>query len=270
MNCEEIRRHWHLYHDSEGDAELHWSVSQHLESCPGCAEWYSKQSRFEDLLAEKLAGASDERMLDESPLWQGVLAGAGLVQPAATRRWFLFGSLLACAAGLLLLLGGSWLWPRSDSASLSRLTADWHERLAQGELQPPFASGSDIEIEDYLLREVTFPVRCPPRQDSGFAVRGAGTCRVGDQAAAYVVGHVDDRPVSLFILSRDSLDAFPHQRAELTREAIHRCREGEQEMALAVIDRNLVLVVGQVPQDRLTRVLRAYGTYPHPTPHPTI
>jgi hypothetical protein len=34
-------------------------------------------------------------------------------------------------------------------------------------------------------------------------------------------------------------------------------------MALTVIDSNLVLAVGKVPPDRLVRVVRAYGTYPH-------
>lgn len=267
MNCEDIRRHWHLYHDSEGDAEMHWSVSQHLENCAPCAEWFAKQSRFETLLAEKLLQSPGDEAPGGGPPWAEILIAAGVARPAPTRRWFLFSSLMACAAAIMLLVGGSWLfWSGGgEPPSLSRVTADWHERLAAGDVRAPFESQSDLEVEDYLLHEVSFPVRCPPRKDSGFAVRGAGTCRLGDQAAAYVVGHVDDQPVSLFILSRDSLPAFPHQRAELQREAIHRCREGDQEMALSVIDRNLVLVVGRVPQDRLTRVLRAYGTYPHRT-----
>ena len=110
---------------------------------------------------------------------------------------------------------------------------------------------------------MTFPVRCPPRQDSGFAVQGAGTCQLGSQPAAFVVGEVDQSPVSIFILSRDSLPEFPHQQQALRREAIHRCREGQHEMVLSVIDRNLVLVIGDISQERLLRVLRAYGTYPH-------
>lgn len=260
MNCPEVRRHWHLYHDSEGDADLHWGISQHLDRCSACAQWFAGQSRFEQLLADKLSQPADDHRL-----WEQVLAGAGLVQPATGRRWLIFSTLAACAAALLM-LAAPWLLQtaRPDQPdSLSRLVAAWHDRLSMGSLSVPFASESDLEVEDYLLREVSFPVRCPPRKDSGFAVQGAGTCRLGGQPAAYVVGHVEQTPVLLFILSRESLAAFPHQQAELGREAIHRCREGRREMAVSIIDRNLVLVVGQVPQDRLTRVLQAYGSYPH-------
>jgi len=261
MNCDEIRRHWNLYHDSEGDAELHWTISQHLDDCPSCAEWFAKQSRFEDLLAEKLGDVSGDEQV-----WQRVLAGAQLARPATNRRWFVYSSLVACAASLLLLVSGFWLMQLSGAngtASLSHLAAEWHEQLTSGQVRAPFESESDLKVEDYLLREVDFPVRCPPRKDSGFAVQGAGTCRLGDQPTAYVVGRVDDRPVSLFILSRESLAKFPQQRDELSREAIHQCREGKQEMALSIIDKNVVLVIGPVPQDQLARVLKAYGTYPH-------
>jgi len=260
MNCDEIRRHWSLYHDSEGDAELHWQISQHLERCIPCAEWFAKQSRFEDLLVGKLREPTED-----GQVWSSVLAGAALTRPKMARRWLLF-ILAACAATLLLAVFGPWrlgdIGERPDQ-SLSALTANWHERLSSGRLAIPFESSSDMEVEDYLRSEVTFPVRCPPRQDSGFAVQGAGTCQLGSQSAAFVVGHVDQTPVSIFILSRDSLPEFPHQQQALRAEAIHRCREGQHELALSVIDRNLVLVIGNVSQDRLLRVLRAYGTYPH-------
>jgi len=263
MNCEHIRRHWDLYHDSEGDAELHWNISQHLDNCAACAEWFSKQSRLEDLLSEKL-----NTLPPDGELWAGVLGNAGLSRPATTRRWFVFSSLATLAASVLLLVAGAWLWQvdrHGDASSLSKLAATWHGHWTAGEIRPPFESSSDLEVEDYLLQEVNFPVRCPPRKDSGFAVQGAGTCHLDDESTAYVVGHVDEEPVSLFILSRNSLARFPHQQEALSREIIHRCREGSQEMALSVIDQNVVLVVGRVPQDRLTRVLQAYGTYPHRT-----
>lgn len=261
MNCDEIRRHWNLYHDSEGDAELHWQISQHLEQCIPCAEWFVKQSRFEDFLNDKLREPADD-----AQVWATVLSGAGLTRPKATRRWLLFTTLAVCAATLLLAVFGPWRLMSvgdRDTHSLSALSANWHERLSSGRASIPFESSSDSDVENYLRHEVAFPVRCPPRQDSGFAVQGAGTCQLGSQPAAFVVGQVDATPVSIFILSRDSLPQFRHQQQALRTEAIHRCREGQHELALSVIDRNLVLVIGDVSQERLLRVLRAYGTYPH-------
>ena len=49
----------------------------------------------------------------------------------------------------------------------------------------------------------------------------------------------------------------------MTKESVHRCREGQFEMALSIVDRNLVLVIGRVKPERLERVLGFYGTYPH-------
>jgi len=69
--------------------------------------------------------------------------------------------------------------------------------------------------------------------------------------------------VSIFVLPRESLDVFPRQRAELSRESLAACREGNTEMVLSIIDRNLVLVAGDVDRSKLTRVLKSYGTYPH-------
>ena len=261
MNCDDIRRHWHLYHDSEGDAELHWRINQHLGNCTECAEWFAKQSRFEELVSQKLAADSTD-----GDVWASVLDRAGLARPKPARRWALFSCIAACAAAILLLVGAScyWLVGRTNSsASLPSLAAARHTGFAGGGMQLSFHSESDLEVEDYLRQEVSFPVRCPPRKDSGFAVEGAGTCQLAGEPAAVVMGHVDRAPVSIFILSRDSLAAFPHQRASLRRKAVHRCREGEFEMALSVIDRNVVLVVGRAPAESLLRVLRAYGTYPH-------
>ena len=35
MTCTEARQQWNLYHDSEGDAELHFQVNEHLAMCAG-------------------------------------------------------------------------------------------------------------------------------------------------------------------------------------------------------------------------------------------
>src|SRR5260370_38340894 len=101
MNCNEARQHWNLYHDSEGDAELHFQISEHLAICPDCAEWFGQQSRLEGLLAEKLTCQSPT-----PELWNQVLSRCGLIRPAAARRWLWLAGVAAWAA----LLGMALLW----------------------------------------------------------------------------------------------------------------------------------------------------------------
>jgi hypothetical protein len=257
MNCSEARQHWNLYHDSEGDVELHFRIEEHLANCAGCAEWFHSQSRLEDLLAEKLAARTPD-----PELWNRVLVGTGLVKPASTRRWILFSSMAACAATIALLV--VWNGDRFSGAptnDLADLTGSWHERLASGVEALQFKSQSDLEVEDYLRKQVSFPVRCPPRKDAGFEVRGAGVCRLADQPAAYLAGHVDMTPVSIFVMPRGSLAAFSKYSGDAAGEVAHR-RIGSLESVLGVVDQNAVLVVGQTDPARLERVLKAYGTYP--------
>jgi hypothetical protein len=260
MNCDEAREHWGLYHDSEGDPELFLRINAHLAECPACAEWFHRESRLEDHLSARLSGG------EATPdLWSRVLARSG-VQPAPAtsnvRRWVLLGASLALAACVLVAAALS--LTGLGAASLSRLSADVHDRISAGVEPVEFASDSDLEVEHYLRQRVTFPVRCPPRNDTGFVVAGAGTTTLADESAAYVFGHVDGRPVSVVILARDSLARFPRQLVAVREEGTHRCREGRHEMLMREIDRNVVVVIGDADSGRLERVLNAYGTYHEP------
>ncbi len=258
MNCNEARQHWNLYHDSEGDAELHFRVSEHLAGCPDCAQWFTQQSRLEDLLVDKLRDGP------KTPeLWNQVLAHSGLIQPAPARRWLWLASIAACAAVFVVAMLGTWNHsPVPPSPDLAKLTGACHQRLVAGEERVQFESRSDLDVEDFLRKRVSFAVRCPPRKDAGFAVQGAGICQFAEQPAAYLSGRVEETPVSVFVLPRDSLSAFPHQQDALLKEKTHRCREGQYAMVLGVIDKNAVLVIGQTEPERLEKVLSAYGTYP--------
>ncbi len=263
MNCDETRRHWNLYHDSEGDPALHLAINEHLAACSDCAEWYFKQSLFEDQLVQHLAPPAVD-----APLWQSVLAAAGVTKVAPRTTVGSRITLLASLAAALLMavsLGIIWRTLQSqDQPSLSAHAAGLHTRLVGGDVKVPFHSDSDLAVEDFLRRQVSFPVRCPPRRDAGFAVAGAGTCKLAGERVAYLVGKVDDAPVSVFVLSRDSLAAFPHQAAALQTEAVHRCREGSYDMAVSAIDQNVVLVIGRTKQEALEKVLIAYGSYHEP------
>lgn len=54
MNCQQVRRHWDLFHDSEEEAEVYWQVNEHLRQCPDCAEWFARQSALEETLVQVL------------------------------------------------------------------------------------------------------------------------------------------------------------------------------------------------------------------------
>lgn len=267
MNCQEARRHWNLYYDSEGEAELHFQLNEHLETCSDCGQWFDQQNRLEALIEERLGASAEVGTQDDgSDLdWSTILVNAGVTPAKTTRRWLFMGSaLLALAASILLMLGFFTRGERpSGDADLALLSSEVHGHVSNGGLRPDFESVSDVEVDQYLLGRVSFPVRCPPRKDSGFAVRGAGLCELANQPAAYVVGSVGNRPVSIFVLPRASLAAFPRQRAELLRSDVSEFSQGGRQIVYSMIDQNVVLVVGEVERQKLTRVLKSYGTYPH-------
>lgn len=257
MNCDEARSHWDLYHDSEGGEELYFQINAHLGQCSPCAEWFHQQSRLEELIAEKLGPSQPT-----SELWKAVLNQSGIARPASIRRWFFLGGLVATAACLLVAFSVWHQSRNSASSDLAQLAAICHEELVEGKRAVDFASQSDLKVERYLRERVSFPVRCPPRGDTGFLVEGAGICRIAGSQAAYLVGSIDGKRVSIFILDRDSLSRFPPQHQAVQREGTHQCRERGYGMVMAEIDRNVVLVVGQGNPRTLLKVLKAYGTYP--------
>ena len=258
MTCNEARQHWHLYYDSEGDARLHLEIEDHLGGCPGCAEWFHLQSRLEDLVTEKLAGPPAD-----PAVWTRALTAAGLTQTKPARRWFLLAGVAATAAAVLLVIGGvAHLRTPSKGYDLAQVSAEWHDRLQSGREPVQFASNSDHDVEAYLKGRVPFPVRCPPRKDAGFSVNGAGVSEIEGRPVAYLNGTVGDVPVSILVLPRDSLTAFPTQRDALRQRGVMHSPAGPYAMVLREFDRNAIVVVGRADPPTLERVVNAYGSYP--------
>jgi hypothetical protein len=261
MNCQQARQHLMLYLDSEGDAELHLRISDHLALCPACAEWFTLQQRFEQSLGERLAEGK------ATPgLWERVLVKTGIQKAAPSRRrWALFGgALAAAAAAVLAVVIGLSIFKKAPAppSELGPLAADWHEQLLRKEVQPELLSDDDRKVEAHLRAKVKFPVHCPPRKDVDFNLRGAGVCRLKDRQAAYIVGQVEDVPVSIIVLDRRSLDAFPHERQHLVEGGgRHHCREGKYQMVAGLIKENVVIVIGRATPHQLEKLLTAYGSY---------
>ncbi|HRX85428.1 MAG TPA: zf-HC2 domain-containing protein [Phycisphaerae bacterium] len=54
MNCQQCRKWWSPYLDSELDASTTFEVSEHLRTCPACRERFEREARVENLLRERL------------------------------------------------------------------------------------------------------------------------------------------------------------------------------------------------------------------------
>jgi len=256
MKCHDIRRHWELYYDSEGDSETYFQINEHLSTCPKCARWFFQQSQFEDKLVLKLREETPEK-----ELWKAIYSDCGLL-PSRTSRNRLFASSLVIVLGAFIAVMAFWDTRDVDQPlHLASITAAWHRQLTVGVERVEFASQSDQDVENYLRQRVSFPVRCPPRKDAGFLVQGGGVCNITGELIAYVHGRVDGRSVSIFILPDSRNAQFTYVPEVLSRTPVQHFREGNYEAVLAKIDHNVVVVVGDSSLDKLERIIRAYGSY---------
>lgn len=268
MNCQDARNLFSLYYDSEGDAELHLQIGDHLAKCPECKAWFNRRMVGEGALADLLAkGTYDAEMWQR--IEQQARERAMLNRPAGTapsrRTW-----LLALAAAFLAAVG---FWrvvvqPSSDGHGdpMARLAAVEHENYLRGRWKAEIVSNSVEELETQLRSKAGFQVRCPPQGQAGFQLQGGGVCRLDRQLSAHVVGLVDKMPISIFVLPPESLAQFPHMQQVLQQEgSMHTCREGEYEMVAARLHGHIVLAMGQIDNRVLIEILRGYGNY-HPQP----
>jgi hypothetical protein len=263
MNCTSARSNLELYHDSEGDAPLYREINEHLERCGFCRTWFDEQQAFEDGLRTRLNEAAPS-----SELWASIERPLEDGDPAA-KRWAHWLRYVGVAASLVALLASWWFFDETSVApsDLARLVSAQHERLVGGSDSLQYENESDLAVEAYLKSRVSFPVRCPPRQDAGFAVRGGGVLTIRDTPAAYVHGLIEAEKVSVFIFPRDQLAQFGLEQDSFKDSNVMHQRIGSVEVVLSAIDQNLVIVVGRQSLERLERVVRAYGTYPEAHSH---
>ncbi len=77
MDCKQVRSHWSIFHDSEGDSEIHFSIEQHLESCDQCRKWFDGQERIERSLTRAINRT--EPMSPSLVNWNQLLNESGVV-----------------------------------------------------------------------------------------------------------------------------------------------------------------------------------------------
>lgn len=261
MRCHEVRKLFPLYYDSEGDAEMHLRIGDHVGQCSQCKDAFERQAHLEDALVGVLATG------EPSPeMWERIERRT--VEMTRPRKRFVIllrrpGPLVALAAGVLVMLL-AWRLTSSDHSGrhLSQLAGAAHQLYVSGGWQADVQSESMEELEQALRSRAGFAVRCPPQGQAGFRLKGGGVCRLGNHQAVHIVGDVQGRAVSMIVLPGTSLQAFPHMRLHLPAEGqTHRCCEGRYEMVASRLHGHLVVVLGEINPDVLESILLGYGSH---------
>ncbi len=108
MTCEQCRRWWSPYMDSELDATKTFEVSEHLRLCDACRKRFENESNMDDLIRESIANVSLPNAF-WNKIEKGVKATVNRPQLQQTAR-FRFSGWLAVAAMVAMLLFGGFLF----------------------------------------------------------------------------------------------------------------------------------------------------------------
>lgn len=108
MNCQECRRWWSPYLDSELDATKTFEISEHLRVCECCRTRFDREAEIDALTRERLA--LGEKMPDA--MWAAIRHDVCNPQPRVFR---LFGWPLAMAASIALIFVAGFMLSRDGN-----------------------------------------------------------------------------------------------------------------------------------------------------------
>jgi len=251
MSCDEIRRWISPYLDSELDPHTNFEIAQHLESCAECREVFEAECQLETSLAASLAPdpptqAAWDRAVRRTvapPVWR-------------SPRW----QVAAAALGLLLALAGGWRVGVVARQDLVRSAIRNHQQYLANRMTLDVQSSSPEIIEAFFQEKLPFRVQCPRDLTSqGVRLIGARLCHLKRVPVAYLLYHVENRPVSVFLLDEEGLVQFQQAVRTLgTPSAPGDYQLGRAAVVTARLAQGAICAVGEVPRATLERLVAAH------------
>lgn len=251
MRCEEIKRWISPYLDSELDPHTNFEIAQHLEACAACRQVFEAERQLEASVAASLATDPQTQAAWDRAVHH-VLAG-GILKP---RRW----QLAVAAATLLLVLVGGWRAVVVARQDLVRAALHNHQTYLANRMTLDVQSSSPEIVEAFFYEKLPFRVQCPRDLTSqGIRLIGARLCHLKRVPVAYLLYHVDNRPVSVFLLDEAGLAQFRQAERMLgTPGAPGRYAESGASVITVRLPRGAICAVGEVPRATLERLVVAH------------
>ncbi len=256
MKCNEIRNLVLAYLDSELDAKTSQEIQLHLQSCPECAQLFSREEKFNERLFGVLRAGQPT-----PALWEQIESRLRR-EPRSARqfpRWKVvaLGSLVATVvagliAGFILLRAGA------SSLELARAAEKDQREFPQGKMTPEFSGALPDEIAGKLGDRLDAAAFNKAPTAGEFRSEGARLCHLDGVPVAWTLGHCKDVPVSLIVFKRSELNHFPEVRQRLnTGEPIVCTRTGRFQFAVRFAGDHVVCAIANTSKQMLEDLLKS-------------
>lgn len=251
MRCDEIRRWISPYLDSELDPHTSFEIAQHLETCVACRQAFEAERRLETSLASSLTPDPGTQAA-----WDRAVRHVGARPAWRLRRW----QAAVAAAGLVLALAGGWRGWLVAHQDLVRSAIRNHQQYLANRMALDVQSSSPEIVEAFFHEKLPFRVQCPRDLTSqGIRLIGARLCHLKRVPVAYLLYHVENRPVSVFLLDEAGLAQFRQAERTLgTPGAPGRYAESGASVITVRLPRGAICAVGEVPRATLERLVVAH------------
>ncbi|MBI4603471.1 MAG: zf-HC2 domain-containing protein [Planctomycetes bacterium] len=258
MRCEEARRLFFLYHDSELDPRGAEEVNLHLEACPGCRDLWARERRLEEAVA--CAAWKSAGPLEGFP-WQELEARVRAVH-GPRRTWWLWG---ANAAALLLLacLLLSLALNRAGPSAAARSAVEHHEKYLAGKSPIQVRGPEAALVRGFYAGELGFDVIVPDGSSVAETeacpaeLVGARRCTFLGGPVGYVTYRIGGRDVTVILgplkPPESVMEAIAAAPEGLIEEDVRDCR-----VLMATVRGVLFVAAGGTEPSVLRRLLETF------------
>jgi len=254
MKCNEIRNLALAYLDSELDAKTSQEIQLHLQSCTECAELFAREEQFN----ERAFGVL--RVGQATPaLWEKV---ESRLRPARTGGWLLrHWKRVALGGVAALVIAGVVVFVASrlagSSLDLAQAVEKDHGEFVAGEMRSEFVGNVPDEIAKKFQGRLDVNAFTARPAADGFHYEGARLCHLSGVPVAWMLGRIQQTPVSLVVFKRSELAHFPKAKERLdSGDPVVCSKAGRYQFAVRFVNGYVVCLIGDMKRTELEAMLK--------------
>lgn len=251
MRCHELRTLSGAYLDSELDTKTSIEIEQHLGNCAKCHAFFEGERRVDARIHAALQSGEKDELL-----WSRIEAQvAGVTAaPIAKRSWWMAGA-YAIAASIALAIT-LLAWPKPSGNNLVAAVAVDHAKYLAGNMPSQFMdepAPEALKLTHGRLDREAFSIL---PSATAFKPEGKRLCKLNGVPVAWMMGKSGGMPVSVIVMKREELAAFPALEQRFTEGHRIACfKAGDYQFGARRVDDHVICIVGDLPRPEIESLL---------------